>query len=140
MFCNMTVLRCCHTHAINFGAEVNIYLHFLHFKQMMYSAFDTGNYYVIPASPAEIWETETTMALYNDEIHVKMGHQPNDIVIAIVGSQFLYRGLWLEHALVLKALLPVFAIFSLDNNSKSHLKIIVLSGDPTGNYSATVEV
>ncbi|KAJ6328727.1 hypothetical protein OIU77_010417 [Salix suchowensis] len=110
-----------------------------HVLPMMYSAFDTGNYYVIPASPAEIWETETTMALYNDEIHVKMDHQPNDIVIAIVGSQFLYRGLWLEHALVLKALLPVFAIFSLDNNSKSHLKIIVLSGDPTGNYSAAVE-
>uniref|UniRef100_A0A6N2MD68 Glycosyl transferase family 1 domain-containing protein n=1 Tax=Salix viminalis TaxID=40686 RepID=A0A6N2MD68_SALVM len=110
-----------------------------HVLPMMYSAFDTGNYYVIPASPAEIWETETTMALYNDEIHVKMGHQPNDFVIAIVGSQFLYRGLWLEHALVLKALLPVFTIFSLDNNSKSHLKIIVLSGDPTGNYSAAVE-
>ncbi|KAJ6344063.1 hypothetical protein OIU76_005736 [Salix suchowensis] len=73
-----------------------------HVLPMMYSAFDTGNYYVIPASPAEIWETETTMALYNDEIHF-------------------------------------FAIFSLDNNSKSHLKIIVLSGDPTGNYSAAVE-
>jgi len=107
---------------------------------MMYSAFDTGNYYVIPGSPADIWETETTMALYNDEIHVKMGYEPDDIVIAIVGSQFLYRGLWLEHALVLKALLPLFAEFSLDNNSKSHLKIIILSGDPTGNYSVAVEV
>ncbi|XP_034904882.1 uncharacterized protein [Populus alba] len=110
-----------------------------HVLPMMYSAFDTGNYYVIPGSPADIWETETTMALYNDEIHVKMGYEPDDIVIAIVGSQFLYRGLWLEHALVLKALLPLFAEFSLDNNSKSHLKIIILSGDLTGNYSVAVE-
>jgi hypothetical protein len=107
---------------------------------MMYSAFDAGNYYVIPGSPAEVWEADTTMALYNDDIRVKMGYEPTDIVIAVVGSQFLYRGLWLEHALVLKALLPLLQDFPLDSNSISHLKIIVLSGDSTGNYSAAVEV
>ncbi|KAH8516887.1 hypothetical protein H0E87_005016 [Populus deltoides] len=110
-----------------------------HVLPMMYSAFDAGNYYVIPGSPAEVWEADTTMALYNDDIRVKMGYEPTDIVIAVVGSQFLYRGLWLEHALVLKALLPLLQDFPLDSNSISHLKIIVLSGDSTGNYSAAVE-
>ncbi|CAK7348791.1 unnamed protein product [Dovyalis caffra] len=110
-----------------------------HVLPMMYSAFDVGNYYVIPGSAAEVWEADATMALYNDDIRVKMGYELNDIVIAVVGSQFLYRGLWLEHALVLKALLPLFANFPIDNNSNSHLKIIVLCGDSTGNYSAAVE-
>lgn len=110
------------------------------FKQMIYSAFDGGNYYVIPGSPAEAWEADTTMALNKDDIRLKMGLEANDFVIAVVGSQFLYRGLWLEHALVLQALLPVFAGFPFDNNSNSRLKIIVLSGDSTSNYSMAVEV
>ncbi|KAJ6686492.1 GLYCOSYL TRANSFERASE FAMILY 1 PROTEIN [Salix purpurea] len=110
-----------------------------HVLPMMYSAFDTGNYYVIPGSPAEVWEADTAKALYNDDIRAKMGYEPTDIVVAVVGSQFLYRGLWLEQALVLKALLPLLQDFPLDSNSNSHLKIIVLRGDSTGNYSAAVE-
>ena len=50
------------------------------------------------------------------------------------------RGLWLEHAIVLQALLPVLADFPLDNNSNSRLKIIVLSGDSTSSYGVVVEV
>ncbi|KDP28542.1 hypothetical protein JCGZ_14313 [Jatropha curcas] len=105
---------------------------------MMYSAFDAGNYYVIPGSPAEAWEADV-MALYKDNVRLKMGYGPDDVVIAIVGGQFLYRGLWLEHALILQALLPAFQDFPFDDNSNSHLKIIVLSGNSTSNYSVAVE-
>ncbi|XP_057462589.1 uncharacterized protein LOC130752763 isoform X3 [Actinidia eriantha] len=57
----------------------------------------------------------------------------------VFSRQLLYRGLWLEHAFVLKALLPLFEDFSSDKNSNSHLKIIILSGDSTTNYSVAVE-
>lgn len=80
------------------------------------------------------------MALYKDNVRVKMGYGPDDIIITIVGSQFLYRGLWLEHALILQALLPLFSKFPFDDNSISRLKIIVLSGNSTSNYTMAVEV
>lgn len=107
---------------------------------MMYSSFDAGNYYVIPGSPAQAWEADALVALYKDNVRVKMGYGPDDIIITIVGSQFLYRGLWLEHALVLQALLPLFSNFPFSDNTNFHLKIVVLTGNSTSNYSLAVEV
>lgn len=110
-----------------------------YFLPMMYSAFDAGNYYVIPGSPAKAWEADTIMGLYNDNVRVKMGFKPDDLVIAIVGSQFMYRGLWLEHALILRALLPLFPNVSVENESNSPIKVVILSGDSTSNYSVAIE-
>ena len=108
---------------------------------MIYSTFDAGNFFVIPGSPAEVCKADSIMALDKDHLQstTGIGNEAEDIVITIVGNQFLYRGLWLEHSIVLRALLPLVEDFLLDNDS-SHLKIIVLSGDSTSNYSSAVEV
>ncbi|KAM7508603.1 hypothetical protein LguiA_019056 [Lonicera macranthoides] len=107
-----------------------------HVLPILYSACDAGNYFVIPGSPAEIWEADNFMSSPKENLHVNMDIGPHDFVIAIVGSQILYRGLWVEHSLVLQALLPLLADFP---SASSRLKIIILSGDLTGNYSASVE-
>ncbi|PIN26547.1 hypothetical protein CDL12_00683 [Handroanthus impetiginosus] len=101
-----------------------------------YSACDPGNYFVIPGSPAEAWKANKLVASNEDNLRLKMNYGPDDFVIAIVGSQLLYRGLWLEHAIVLQALHPVLRDFS---SSSSRLKIVVLAGDFTSNYSIAVE-
>ncbi|XP_031278478.1 uncharacterized protein LOC116136938 isoform X1 [Pistacia vera] len=106
---------------------------------VMYSTFDSGNYYVIPGSPAEAWKADSKRALYNNSIRAEMGYSADDLVIAIVGSQFLYRGLWLEHAIVLQALLPLFPNSVVENESNSHIKIMILSRDSTVNYSLAIE-
>ncbi|XP_065859800.1 uncharacterized protein [Euphorbia lathyris] len=106
---------------------------------MMYSTFDAGNYYVIPGSPAEAWEADAMVPVNKDNMRVKMGYGPDDIVIAIVGSQFLYRGLWLEHALILQALLPLFSDIPFDDNSNSRVNIAVLTDNSTWNYSVALE-
>eukprot|EP00261_Vitis_vinifera_P040011 XP_019081254.1 PREDICTED: uncharacterized protein LOC100262009 isoform X2 [Vitis vinifera] len=106
---------------------------------MIYSTFDSGNYFVIPGSPAQAWEVDNFMASHRDSPRVKMGYGPDDFVIALVRSQFLYKGLWLEHALILQALLPLVAEFPVDNNSNSHLKILITSGNSANNYSVAVE-
>lgn len=109
-------------------------------SQMIYSTFDAGNFFVIPGSPAEAWKTDSLNASENDFLRSKIGYSPEDIVITIVGSELLYRGLWLEHSIVLRALLPLLEDFSSDSNSFSHLKINVLSAHSTSNYSLAIEV
>ncbi|XP_010522929.1 PREDICTED: uncharacterized protein LOC104801379 [Tarenaya hassleriana] len=94
---------------------------------ILYSEFDAGNFYVIPGSPAEAWKNNLESP------------QKDEIAIAVVGSQFLYRGLWLEHALVLQALLPLFSDSSRQSYNNSHLKIVVLGGHSASNYSIAVE-
>ncbi|PON49606.1 Glycosyl transferase [Parasponia andersonii] len=106
---------------------------------MIYSTFDAGNFFVIPGSPAEEWKTDSLLASENDFLRSKMGFSPEDIVITIVGSEFLYRGLWLEHSIVLQALLPFIEDFSSNSNLFSNLKIIVLSAHSTSNYSSAIE-
>ncbi|KAI3444470.1 hypothetical protein Pfo_001135 [Paulownia fortunei] len=103
---------------------------------MAYLACDPGNYFVIPGSPAEAWKADNLMTSHKDNLRLKIGYGPDDFVVAVVGSQLLYRGLWLEHAFVLQALYPVLRDFS---GSSSRLKIIILAGDSTSNYSSAVE-
>ncbi|GLU00759.1 hypothetical protein SLE2022_181040 [Rubroshorea leprosula] len=99
---------------------------------MIYSAFDAGNYYVIPGSPAEAWKAKIGMKVDVDNPHVAIDYGLDDLIV--VGNQFLYKGLWLEHALILQALFPLFA-----NNSNSKAKIVVLSGELTSNYNMVIE-
>lgn len=106
---------------------------------MSYSACDPGNYIVIPGSPAEAWEADKFFDLHKDSLRMELEYGHDDFVVAIVGSQLMYKGLWLEHALVLQALYPVFVDFRSAGNLNSHLKIIILTGDLAGNYSSTVE-
>ncbi|TKY64007.1 biosynthetic process [Spatholobus suberectus] len=107
---------------------------------MIYSTFDGGNFYVIPGSPAEVLEAEAFMALQKDNLRVNVGYGPEDVVIAIVGSQFLYKGMWLGHAIVLRALEPLLGDFFLTkDNSSAQLRIIVHSGELTNNYSVALE-
>ncbi|KAF3620090.1 Glycosyl transferase family 1 protein isoform 2 [Capsicum annuum] len=104
-----------------------------------YSECDAGNYFVIPSSPKEAWEVDTFMAVSNDNSRAKMNYAPENFVIVVVGSQLLYKGLWLEQALVLQALLPVFPELMNDGNSNSRFKIVVLTEGPNTNYSVAVE-
>jgi len=108
---------------------------------MIYSTFDAGNFFVIPGSPAEALEAEAFMALQKDNLRVNMGYGPEDVIVAIVGSQFLYKGMWLGHAIVLRALEPLVTNFpSNKDNSSAQLRIIVHSGELTNNYSVALEV
>ncbi|KZV38029.1 hypothetical protein F511_25255 [Dorcoceras hygrometricum] len=106
---------------------------------MAYSICDPGNYLVIPNSPQEAWKAEKLMVPHEDDEHplIKSGTDgTDDFVIAVVGHQLLYKGLWLEHTLVLQALYPLLTVFS---NSSSGLKIVILAGDPTSKYKTAVE-
>lgn len=103
--------------------------------------FDAGNFYVIPGSPAESLEADAFMASEKDNMRTMMGYGPEDVIIAIVGSQFMYKGSWLGHAIVLQALSPLLADFPLSkDNSSAHLQIIVHTFDSTNNYSVALEV
>jgi len=97
--------------------------------QILYTEFDAGNFYVIPGSPEEVCKAK----------NLEFPPQKDDVVISIVGSQFLYKGQWLEHALLLQALRPLFSGNYLESDN-SHLKIIVLGGETASNYSVAIEV
>nr|CAD1834106.1 unnamed protein product [Ananas comosus var. bracteatus] len=106
---------------------------------MMYSAFDAGNYFVIPGSPAEALGADTFLALQNGhEMRGSLGFGADDFLVAIVGSRFSYSGMWIERALILKALAPLLQQF-LSVNMHSRLKIGILSDNSSTAYETSIE-
>ncbi|XP_024988831.1 uncharacterized protein LOC112523447 [Cynara cardunculus var. scolymus] len=110
-----------------------------HVLPMFYAAFDAGNYFVIPGSPSGACKLDNSTNVLQESLRVNMNIGDRDFVIAITGSQFLYKGLWLEHALVLQALSPLLAEFPVDDSLSPRLRIIILSQDLTGNYSEAIK-
>lgn len=109
--------------------------------QMMYSAYDSGNFFVIPGFASEALEAERLFS-FNKENNSRddMGYDREDLVVAVVGSQFLYSGLWVEHTLVLQSLLPLLSNSRSDTLSNSHFKVGILSGNATSAYKVALEV
>ncbi|KAK1425246.1 hypothetical protein QVD17_20594 [Tagetes erecta] len=110
-----------------------------HALPVYYAAFDAGNYFVIPGFSSKACRSDNSVVVVEENLRGNMNFGAHDLVIAITGSQFLYKGLWVEHALVLQALLPLLAEFSLDGSLSQRLRIIILSQDLNGNYSSAIE-
>ncbi|KAJ6851890.1 uncharacterized protein M6B38_257805 [Iris pallida] len=109
-----------------------------HSLPMMYSAFDAGNYFVVPSSAEEAWRAENYAVTNNEhDLRVNMGYRLEDFLIAIVGSQFSYSGTLLEYSLVLQALAPLLQEFPADNTAL--LKVGIVSRNSTSTYKTALE-
>ncbi|XP_042460957.1 uncharacterized protein LOC122044982 [Zingiber officinale] len=105
-----------------------------------YSAFDMGNHIVIPGSPAEAWEADTFLARYKGQLlKESLGYMPEDFLITVIGSQFSYSGMLLEHGLVLEALKPLLQQFLSSNTSYSLMKVCIYGWNFTSSYKKAVE-
>ncbi|PKA65266.1 hypothetical protein AXF42_Ash005598 [Apostasia shenzhenica] len=103
-----------------------------YYLPILYSAFDAGNFFVIPSSVGEAWAVDSFLASsYHNKSLFGMAHRSEDFLIAIVGSQFEYSGMWLELALVLQGLSPLLRGFQSYNVSYPVLKVGILSRNPS---------
>lgn len=107
---------------------------------MMYSVFDSGNFFVIPGSPKETWEAEHFMALNRKEdLLSKLSFKSDDFVIVVVGSQFSYTGIWREHALVMQATLHLMAKFKMNDSIGTSLRLVIVSNNFNSTYGVALQ-
>jgi hypothetical protein len=103
--------------------------------------FDSGNFYVIPGSSPEVLKANVVLKNNNGiEMRQKYGFNPDDFIIAMVGSHFVYSGIMLEHAVVLKALALLLKQFRSKNGTLCRLKVQILSSNLTDDYKMAIEV
>jgi hypothetical protein len=109
--------------------------------QVMYAAFDSGNYFVIPGSPAEAFQAGGFIAKSNhQDVRISLGLASNDFLIAIVGSPFSYGGNLMEEALVLQAVSSLVQQYPSENSTQSYLKVRIFTGNITEKYRMAHEV
>ncbi|ONK68917.1 uncharacterized protein A4U43_C05F17380 [Asparagus officinalis] len=107
---------------------------------VMYSTFDAGNYFVIPSSATEAWRARVLFPVQSGhDLRAKMGFGTEDFLIAVVGSQFSYSGMWLEYALVLQALAPVFKEMTSEGTSYIPLKVGISSVNSSDAHKMALE-
>ena len=107
----------------------------------MYAAFDSGNYFVIPGSPAVAFQADRFIAKsYDQDVRISLSLDPKDFVIAVVGSQFSYSGLLVEVALVLQAVGPLLQQYPSENSTQTGLQVRILTGNITDKHRIALEV
>ncbi|KAI0515831.1 hypothetical protein KFK09_008499 [Dendrobium nobile] len=107
---------------------------------IIFSAFDAGNYFVIPSSVPEAWMADNFLAVHNQSnLRINTNYSSEDFLIVLVGSQFEYSGKWLEQALVLQGLTQLQNEFRFKNYSYPILKIGLLSGNSSNTYKMSLE-
>ncbi|XP_062215596.1 uncharacterized protein LOC133916100 [Phragmites australis] len=107
---------------------------------VMYAAFDSGNYFVIPGSPAEACQADSFIAKSNhQDVRISLGLGPKDFLIAIVGTPFSYGGNLMEGALVLQAVGPLLQQYRSENSTQSELKVRIFTGNITEKHWMTLE-
>ncbi|KAF8696948.1 hypothetical protein HU200_036593 [Digitaria exilis] len=107
---------------------------------VMYAAFDSGNYFVIPGSPSEVFQADSFIAKpYYQDARISLGLSPKDFLIAIVGTPFSYGENLVEEVLVLQAVSPLLQHYRSENSMESELKVKIFSGNITEKYRMVLE-
>jgi hypothetical protein len=111
------------------------------FLQVMYAAFDSGNYFVIPGSPSEVFQADNFIAKhYHQDARISLGLSPKDFVIAIVGTPFSYGQNLMEETLILQAVGPLIQQYHSENSTTSELKVKIFSRNITEKHRMILEV
>ncbi|CAD6230773.1 unnamed protein product [Miscanthus lutarioriparius] len=107
---------------------------------VMYAAFDSGNYFVIPGPPSEAFQVDSFIGKsYHEDVRISLGSSPKDFLIAIVGSPFSYGDNLMEEALVLQAVSPLLQRYHSENSTQSELKVKIFTGNITEKHRMALE-
>ncbi|OEL21462.1 hypothetical protein BAE44_0017521 [Dichanthelium oligosanthes] len=107
---------------------------------VMYAAFDSGNYFMVPGSPSEVFQADSFNAKSNhQDVRISLGLSPKDFLIAIVGTPFSYGENLIEEALVLQAVGPLLQQYRSENSTQSELKVKIFTGNITEKHRMVLE-
>ena len=100
--------------------------------QMLYSVLDTGNFFVIPGSPLDVWAAESYSKTHaKHQLRVDHGFSEDDLVVLVVGSSFFYDELPWDYTVALHTLGPVLAEYARSKDAEGSLKVVFLCGNST---------
>ncbi|PAN29631.1 hypothetical protein PAHAL_5G239500 [Panicum hallii] len=107
---------------------------------VMYAAFDSGNYFIVPGSPSEVFQADNFIANHShQDARISLGLSTKDFVIAIVGTPFSYGENLMEETLVLQAIGPLLQQYHSENSTESELKVKIFTGNKTEKHKMVLE-
>ncbi|KAG6763474.1 hypothetical protein POTOM_030891 [Populus tomentosa] len=100
---------------------------------MLYTVLDTGNFFVIPGSPVDVWAAESYSKTHaKHQLRVDHGFSKDDLVVLVVGSSFFYDELSWDYAVAVHTLGPLLAKYARTKDAEGSFKLVFLGGNSTG--------
>ncbi|CAL0316803.1 unnamed protein product [Lupinus luteus] len=107
---------------------------------MLYSELDTGNFFVIPGSPVDVWAAESySKAHTKDQLRELSGFGKNDMVVLVVGSSIFYDDLSWDYAVAMHSIEPLLSKYARRNDAAESFKFVFLSGNATDGYDDALQ-
>ncbi|KAG7992813.1 hypothetical protein I3843_02G147000 [Carya illinoinensis] len=107
---------------------------------MLYSVLDTGNFFVIPGSPVDVWAAESyskTQSKY--QLRQDNGFSKDDLLVLVIGSSFYYNDLSWGYAVAMHVIGPLLTKYARKNDSGGSFKFVFLCGNSTDGYDDSLQ-
>lgn len=109
--------------------------------QMLYSVLDTGNFFVIPGSPIDVWAAESySKSRSKMQLRTDNGFNKDDMLVLVVGSSFFYNDLSWDYAVAMHDIGPLLLKYARGKDSREAFKFLFLGGNSTEGYSDALQV
>ncbi|KAK0592582.1 hypothetical protein LWI29_021689 [Acer saccharum] len=103
---------------------------------MLYSVLDTGNFFVVPGSPVDVWAAEVYSNTHDKyQLRKENGFHKNDIIVLVVGSSFFYDELSWDYAVAMHDISPLLIKYGRRKEAEGSLKFVFLCGNSTDEYN-----
>ncbi|KAK7268471.1 hypothetical protein RIF29_21170 [Crotalaria pallida] len=107
---------------------------------MLYSELDTGNFFVIPGSPVDVWAAESYRKTHaKDQLRELSGFGKNDMVVLVVGSSVFYDDLSWDYAVAMHSIGPLLTKYARRNDAAESFKFVFLCGNSTDGYDDALQ-
>lgn len=107
---------------------------------MLYSVLDTGNFFVIPGSPVDVWDAESYITTHSKLLLRKEnGFTEDDLLVLVVGSSFFYNDLSLDYTFTMHDLHPLLVKYAAREVSKGRFKFAFLCGNSSSGYDDALQ-
>ena len=75
---------------------------------MLYSVLDSGNFFVIPGSPLDVWAAERYIKTQSKiQLRKNNGFSDDDLLVLVVGSSTFYNELSWDYAVAMHTIGPL---------------------------------
>ncbi|KAL6129301.1 hypothetical protein ACLB2K_072653 [Fragaria x ananassa] len=101
---------------------------------MLYSVLDTGNYFVIPGSPVDVWAAAHYSKTHSkNQLRKNNGFSEDDMLVVVVGSSFFFNELSWDYALAMHSIGPLLMEYAR-KDAEGLYKFVFLCGNSSNGY------
>ncbi|KAL2930626.1 Dimethyladenosine transferase [Bienertia sinuspersici] len=107
---------------------------------LLYSTLDSGNFFVIPGSPIDVWAAESYLKTHSkNDLRKSNDYGADDVLVVVLGSSTFYNELSWDYAVAMHTIGPLLAKYAKGKDAAGSLKFIFLCGNTSNGSNDALE-